>query len=166
MRVKIVVETSSYNIGGEDPDDSWSRDSTHGQVDNVYAVQTTDALQDSYYSNPVKEFDVDLGDNVYAVVVDYESGDTFGRDGGYYQVVDAFDNTEDADVLLALTRAYDTDNGGRNRGYTNVLEYKGVQYYAGWKGYFECTQSIDIWECPVRGSAGKGTGRHSYRKGQ
>jgi hypothetical protein len=36
MRVKIVVETTVSNIGGEDPEDSWSRDSTEGHVDNIH----------------------------------------------------------------------------------------------------------------------------------
>ena len=159
MRIKIVVETTVHNVGGEDPEDSWSRDSTEGHVDNVYAIETEEESRESYYDDPIKDIDVDYGDSVYAVVVDYESGDTFGRDGGYYQVIDVFDNSEDADALLALARAYDT-------GKSSVLEYKGKQYYASWKGYFEYTQSIDIWECSVRHSAGQQNGLSSYRQGK
>lgn len=149
MNVRVNVETDTWvTEEPEDSDEPYSyRGATDGRVTDVSVYVTEDAARESWYSDPVIEIDAEVGDTVYVVVVDYSTGDTFGRDGGYYQVLDVFTSDEDAVKLRQLAEDY--DNGGY-RVYSNELAYKGKKYYASWIGYFECTNEIAIWECTVR----------------
>jgi hypothetical protein len=164
MDVRIEVETRTWITRSIDPEDSWDKGDTAGEVANVTATSTDAAIEGSWYGDSVVSLPgIHVGDTIYVVVVDYESGNTFGRYGGYYQILDAFTSNEDAEALCSLARAYDT---AEKRNYTESLTYKNKEYYASWKGYFESTNSIDIWAVTVRGSMEKSGSHFSYRQGK
>lgn len=149
MNVRVIVETDTWvTEEPEDSDEPYSyRGATDGRVVDVQ-VQTTDTpANESWYGDAVFAIDAEIGDTVYAVVVDYSTGDTFGRDGGYYQVLDVFTSDEDAVNLRQLAEEYDDASNGRV--FRDDLTYKGKKYYAAWVGYFEYTNEIAVWECTV-----------------
>jgi hypothetical protein len=133
-------------------------------VSNVYAELVWALKPDSWYSEELtKELgDLKPGDMVYAVVVDYKSGDTFGQQGGYAQIMDVFGTFEEAEGLyrecMALNEA---------RSYTRItqgIEFQGKHYYVAWDGFFESVNSMEVWHLVIRG--GPGTGGVKTRHGR
>jgi hypothetical protein len=164
MNVLIDVDTETWVTRERDPEDSWDQGDTAGYVTNVTATLTDKSVQESWYGEVVCDIPgISVGDLLYVVVVDYESGNTFGRSGGYYQILDVFTDNADAEGLCTAAREYDN---AEKRSYMESLTYKGKEYYASWKGYFESTNSIDIWAVTVRGSMEKQGSRYSYRQGK
>lgn len=147
MAVRIIVGVDTWVTDeGDPPDVEWgNRESTDGAVTEVEAWLVSDEAKASWYGDPILDVDAGVGDTVYAVVVDYSTGDTFGRDGGYYQVLDAFTDPTDAYKLRDLAKEYEA--GGQR--FARDLTYKDKSYYASWIGYFEYTNDIKVWECEV-----------------
>lgn len=143
--IRIDVETRTWVTDRADPDDSWSRDSYAGTVVGVSGHYITDANQVGQWRSTVFDLDARPGDVVHAVVVDYESGDTFGRSGGQSEVLDVFprDKWEEAFALKLAAEKVGRGQFG--------LEYRGRQYYAGWTGYFERLQEIRVHSIVVQG---------------
>lgn len=156
-RVVVTAETRTWETRPADPSDSWDNGDTAGEVTNVVAF--LEATEVSYYgeSHGKELGDVKVGDTVYAVVADYESGCTFGRDGGHASVLDFFTDPDEAREFAAL--AVKPDSEGRNwRGDSTKVcgysfEYKGQNYHRAWVGYFESLNSLDVWECRIKGVA-------------
>lgn len=161
MKITVEAATETWLTSQADPGDEWSRDSTAGRVTDVTARENPTASDYSSSDEWNGELDVAVGGTVYAVVADYESGDTFGRSGGYAQVVDVFTDSAEADALLAAARAYSED-----KKIQSGLEHNGKTYYASWTGYFESLNSLDIWSVRVQPKDGRpkrGPGR--YKQG-
>lgn len=126
MYITAIYET--HNVGGYDPDDSWSRDSTDGRVLGAKVIEHKDYDAVAY-----------TGDGpVYAVIVGYTTGNTFGHDFRAV-VVDVFgDKTDAEDLADTIRRLY----GNYNHSKTYTFEHKGKEYDADWVGYFESLQSV------------------------
>lgn len=141
---KIVVsaETETWTTRQADPNDEWDRDDTVGRVTGVSAY--VDTRDNSYYGDSLaRDLDVRPGDTVYAVVVGYTSGDTFGSDGGHAKVMDIFTTRAEAEALCAHLKTYE-DKGDFS------AEYNGVEYNHPWVGYFELLDSLEVWDASVR----------------
>lgn len=145
---RIVVSTEvdysgPFNV--EDSDEPYSyRGETSGHLTNVIAA-VEDERRYSYGDGHVKDLDVNPGDTVYAVVVVYETGDSFGRDGGQTKVLDVFTDAEEAAALAQKATEHDSNKDGYG------FQHNGVDYYTPWCGYFESLDSIDVWDVQVRG---------------
>lgn len=163
-KVLVVSEVESWSTRGRDPNDEWDQGDSAGHVSNVYAKLPKED-DDYYYSGDslTKNFEENLrpGIMLYAVVADYESGSTFGRSGGYAQVLDVFLDKADADALAS--RAVVSVDGGDRYSFT----WRGKEYFRSWEGYFERLQSLDVWECAIRGGATlRADSPVGYKRGQ
>lgn len=136
MRVCITTEVERW-------DSSYDSYSTEGEVSNVVAY-ATDKEYPTYGESLCEEFaGLSVGDTIYAVVVDYSTGDSFSHSGGHGKVMGAFDNIEEAVELGKLLESSDSSEYS--------VTYKDKEYCCGsWKGYFESVNSIDVWECTVK----------------
>jgi hypothetical protein len=165
LKIVASADTETWTTRKRDPSDSWDNGDTAGRVTNVRAF--VDRSSNSYYGDSaVRELDVQIGDTVYAVVADYESGDTFGRSGGHAQVLDVFATLEEAEALVKAALAVPADDTSYSRyGFT----HNGKDYSRSWVGYFESLQSMDIWDVQVRQNPEdplrKGPGRYSFKRG-
>jgi hypothetical protein len=148
MKVLIDTETYVYQTREPDPEDSWDMGDSAGYVSNVIARDPGTRGVSSYRGSDsiVIELPVKIGDTIYAVVADYESGSTFGRDGGHASVLDAFMTIEEAEALIKVAKE-------PSAGY--AFTYNGVEYYRSWEGYFESLNSLDIWSLTVGGPGHK-----------
>lgn len=143
-QIVVSAEVETWTTRDRDPDDDWDQGDTAGRVDNVWAA--VDTGSHAYYGESHgKDVEANVGDTVYAVVADYESGCTFGRDGGHAQVLDFFLNINEAETLATAAQAVTRSTFG--------LTHNGVEYHTSWTGYFESLNSIDVWECVIRKSA-------------
>jgi len=155
-RVVVSAETREWVTRDRDPGDSWDIGDTAGEVTNV--VAWLDPKEVSYYgeSHGKDIPGAKIGDTVYAVVADYESGCTFGRSGGHATVLDFFANPEEARALADAALRPD----GKENHYGRVVDkfdysftHNGKDYHRSWVGYFESLNSLDIWECVIKGTA-------------
>lgn len=155
-RVVVSAETRTWETRPADPDDSWDNGDTAGEVSNVVAF--IEGQEVHYYGDSHgKEIPgAQVGDIVYAVVADYESGCTFGRDGGHASVLDFYSDRESAEALVkaALTPDGQIERYGQTvdqfgYGFT----FNGENYSRSWEGYFESLNSLDVWECRIKGAA-------------
>lgn len=156
-RVVVSAETREWTTRQRDPSDSWDIGDTAGEVTNVVAFLETQEV--SYYGDSHgKEIEgAELGSKVWAVVADYESGCTFGRSGGHAQVLDFFDNPADAKALAEAALKPDGERerwaGYKEKVFDYNFTYGDETYYRAWVGYFESLNSLDVWECRIKGNA-------------
>lgn len=164
-KIAVSAHTETWTAREADPDDRWDQGDTEGQVANVTAYVDTSNTH-SYGESVGKELDVKIGDTVYAVVADYSSGSTFGRDGGHAQVLDVFTTEDEAAALLEAARNIPESADFSAR---YGFEHNGVHYFRSWVGYFESLNSLDIWSVIVRQNPAdpirKGPGRYSLKRG-
>lgn len=143
---KIVVsaETEVWSTRDPDPSDSWDAGDTTGRVVGVRAWEERDWERSGHsryggYDSWSGDLDARAGDYVYAVVADYESGSTFGRDGGHASILDVFTDVKEADSLcIVAEKAKDFR-----------FFYGDKEYYASWTGYFEYLQDMKVWAVRV-----------------
>lgn len=145
-KIVVTTEIESWVSEHATPGDSWSRDSTDGHVSNVEAYMETNDSRTYYGDSCGKDLPgVRVGDTVYAVVVEYETGDSFGRDGGQAKVLDVFTDSESAqDLANHICNYHSADD--RDFSFT----FGDTEYYASWKGYFESFKSCDVWQIVVK----------------
>lgn len=143
-KIVVSVETEVWTTRDRDPDDDWDTGDTAGRVVGVRAWEARDWEGSTFrryggYDSWSGELDVQAGDYVYAVVADYESGSTFGRDGGHASVVDVFSDIETADACAQAAEAAKEYR----------FEFQGREYYAPWQGYFESLNELRVWAVKV-----------------
>lgn len=145
-QIVVSAEVEVWSTRPPDPDDSWDAGDTAGRVVGVHAWTAREWESSSHrryggYDSWSGELNVQPGGYVYAVVADYESGSTFGRDGGHASVVDVFTDIEMADALAEVAE--------------NTTDYRfsfgDEDYYASWQGYFESLNEIRVWAVRVNG---------------
>jgi hypothetical protein len=158
---QICVTTEVETWVEDGPDEDYRkgvpysyRGATGGRVSNVVAFVEGEA-HPYYGDSHGKELDALPGDVVYAVVADYSTGDTFGREGGQAKVVDFFLDSDQADRLREVA-AHTQDYR---------FEFEGETYYAPWVGYFEHLNSVEIWACTIRPDRWSDGPRPGYRRG-
>lgn len=141
-RITVSTEVENHTTRRADPSDNWDIGDESGSVTNVTAWLSEDEL-DTYWTESLCQDlpdHIGVGSTVFAVVVDYSSGCTFGRTGATGQVLNVFDNAEEASKLAEAALAEDDYS----------FTYNEIEYRRSWVGYFEQLQSLDVWEITVR----------------
>jgi len=142
--IQIIVETREYETSEPDPEDSWDRADTAMEVVGVAAIKVNGRVEvrRGWYGNDTFDVEPNEHDLVYAVIARYSAGDTFGRDTGRVQVMDVFDNNEDA---AALTEALEGSEHDKSQAVVDFeLKHGGRDYYLPWVGYFERLENVDV----------------------
>lgn len=142
MKIVVSAQTKTWQTRPADPDDRWDAGNTRGCVSDVNAWVARDWETDTGYGGYDSwsgDLDVLPGDYIYAVVADYESGSTFGRDGGHVSLLDVFVDIRTADSLAQVAEAA-TEYG---------FWFGDREYYAAWMGYFEQLQDMRVWAIKV-----------------
>lgn len=116
----IVPKFTRYSIGGYDPEDSWSRDSTDGEVTGAELCK----------HNDFDGFKVDGDGPFYAVVVGYTTGDTFGSDFTAC-VPFASEDREEANEWAERVNQSGVEGSDKT--------------YWPWVGYFEALRTVQVY---------------------
>lgn len=142
LLIHIDYDVETTNLGGEDPDDRWSRDSTRSTYE-VTGAWIGDGKRGDCpitYCEP--------GDKIYVVWADYTTGDSFGSDSSI-EFLAAFKNRSRAE---ACKRRADEKNGYED-GWDIDVFLDGEESYRvhiPWLGYFEHLNSVNITEVVVK----------------
>jgi len=145
-QVVVGTEIETWQVqAGETSGEPYSyRGETGGRVTNVTAT-LVDETHPYYGDSHGKDIPgAQRGDTVYAVVVEYTTGDSFGRDGGQSVVLDFFTDPQEAADLAQRATDHDYNKDGFG------FEYNGKDYYTSWCGYFESLDSIQVWDVVIR----------------
>lgn len=129
--IKFDVSVYRWSTGGYDPDDEWSRDSTDGVVSIIGATITSKDGYDTLGTDA----ELKKGDTIYLVWAQYSTGDTFGNDGGQYELLEVH-----TDKAVADARREMYENLGDNRS-EDVGQCVG---YVPWLGYFESLDFVQV----------------------
>lgn len=151
--IYILQDIHYQNLGGYDPDDSWSRNSTREDVTlKGWSLERPSGDWDSV----TVEFTPDLHETLYALCVSYDTGDSFGRDEGKLEVVHLFrDRNIAQENLNALGDSYYQSKGGI---FDMKLDDGSVkEIYAPHMGYFESLNDVFLEPLTHKG------GKISYR---
>jgi hypothetical protein len=143
MELYCDYDQTSYNVGGHDQNDEWSRDSSEGDY-WVTGVRLSGGFRDVVESAPGETFKE--GDEVHVVYVVYTTGDTFGSDGGHSSLLVA---TKDIEIALAAEAWAKKVN---DFGTCDEEWARGMKSppYPAWVGYFERLDAVRIFSGVVQ----------------
>jgi hypothetical protein len=127
--IKFEVNQRTWSTGGYDPEDSWSRDSTDGTVDIVGAVK----VEGDGYDILGIDKELTVGDVIYLVWAQYTTGDSFGRDGAQYELLEVFTNRVEAEKRRKYYEEAKDDGSYGEKG-----------PYLSWFGYFENLDGVYV----------------------
>lgn len=145
MSTKFTVDYDSYTHTTREPypDDDWDRGDTHTDV-SINGVVMCDS--DKYF-DLVLPGDYDPSKPLYLLWASYDTGDSFGRDGGKAEFIDLFQDHERAQAALkVLQQATDDSFEG------SYIRDDGtpIKIYVPWVGYFESLNYITVESVYVR----------------
>jgi len=136
--VKVNVDSYCESYGEVDPEDSWSREST----DMSHSIRSV--TESGNYFDLVTDFDLDASRNYHLLYVIYDTGDSFGTDGGQIEFVGLY---QDLNTAHENRRRLEEHYKSPEDSHTVALvtdsgeECKmGVPYM----GYFESLRDIEV----------------------
>jgi hypothetical protein len=144
LKVKIIDEVWT-EVTREAPEDSeWDRDDTYQH----HYIKGFEVVEDgSYYDFQTSLKEVAFDKPYFLVYVNYDTGDSFGRDEGRIEFVDLFESNKLARILIEkLEEDAEIDSlKSTNRVYYKVDsgEKRECSTWA-WKGYFEHVNEISF----------------------
>lgn len=143
MRVYAGLTSETHSTGGYDPEDSWSRDSTHTDW-TFTGLFTCDP--NNYYGSEAFEVDAEVGDVLHCVCVIYSTGDSFGTDtGDRCNVIGVYKTLEEAWAVKKLIEADAHTRFEYGESGNHVTLPDGAKLYTGsWKGYFESLDRVTV----------------------
>lgn len=116
--LEFDIEVYTWVTSEADPDDKWDRDSTDGDV----TVTGCRLVREDGYNVLQASFDVHPGDPVWLVWAQYSTGDSFGRDGGQYELCSVFDSKVAAESEVKRLQAI-SDLSVPWTGYFEALDF-------------------------------------------
>lgn len=142
----LWYERTYQSEPGEDSDEPYSwRGVERTEIEDVYARYSEGEgnphrgmIRPGSFSCEAKP-----GETVYAVIVRYSTGDTFGREDGLAICIDVFTDKAKADSLAQAVESHG-DNGEFR------MHHEGIEYYCSWVGYFEHLEDVLVEELVVR----------------
>jgi hypothetical protein len=141
VKLEVMYDEHITNLGGNDPDDRWTRDSTDRDI-TITGLQIVDKCFDT-----VCQDDVVIGDQVGLLWAKYSTGDSFGNDGGQCEFIQVLPL---AKMHILSQNAETIMSANESKSYSSysveLLDAYGETYTLGcpWYGYFEHLQSVDI----------------------
>lgn len=151
---KLIIEVDRREYCTRDPDagDEWDAGDSAADIRVVAA-----SIANRYYDIKTEQ-DIQPGDKVYVVWVNYDTGSTFGRACNQFYLCDVFTDPREAEFLrheiLVNSKKANKFGGPNERRDLHISYYnneKAKELYTGtWKGYFESFNYADITEVMVR----------------
>jgi hypothetical protein len=141
VKLKVLYDVYTTNMGGYDPDDRWTRDSTDADTTINGLI-----IVDKYFDTVCQD-DISDGDQVGLLWATYSTGDSFGNDGGQCEFIQVLPLTK---MHILSQNAETIMSANESKSYSSssvkLLDAYGETYTLGcpWYGYFENLQSVDI----------------------
>jgi hypothetical protein len=121
--IEFEVKTTRYTTYQGNPDDQYDRDSTDADV----TILSASLVDDDKFNVLGTDEECNIGDKIYLVWATYSTGDSFGSDGGQYELLSVTKDKQTAEEKEAY--------------YGNIDDFS-----VPWIGYFESLEGIHITE--------------------
>jgi hypothetical protein len=140
--IEVIDETYESNLGGQDSDDEWSRDS----YSTSHSIQGFKVVPGTKYSDIPLDYEPAYGELYYLLYAVYSTGDSFGHDPGNSIEFIWLYNKDQVHIaqenLHRIEKSQRAENGQVSLlGPDGKTEYK---IYAPWHGYFESLDFVEI----------------------
>jgi len=140
VKLKVLYDVHTTNMGGNDPDEHYSRDSTDTDI-TINGL----SIVDNYFDTVCQD-DISDGEQVGLLWATYSTGDSFGTDRGQCEFIQALSLSkmhilkQNAETIMSANEAKSSSSS------VQLLDAYGETYKMGcpWYGYFENLQSVDI----------------------
>lgn len=135
--IKVIKEVNYYTIQEPDPNDSWDR----GESGENHYIRGIQIVSEKDYHDLVVNFPIQKNETYFLVLVNYNTGNSFGRTNGKVEFIDLF-KTEGKARQLAEKIAEDQRHKN-DQDYNHSFSYSredGTTAQCGtytWTGYFE-----------------------------
>ena len=145
-KLQINHSRHEYVTREPDPEDGWDHGNTAATI-QVYGA----SLAGRWYDIE-SDFDVKVGDTLYLVWVDYDTGSTFGRACNQVEFVDVFRSEKEASALR------DSILKGDIKDYSvkYINDGKEKSHDVEWVGYFEGLNNAHVDEFVVKPTPNEG----------
>lgn len=145
---KIYIQNDSWteNLGGYDPDDEWTRDSTSTDH-NVKGIEIVTSKNG--YGHLEAHYDVAEKGYGYLLYVVYSTGDTFGRDDGQIEYIGLYDDETlayDQKRIIEEDAKLSDNDIGVDSWNVEITHPNGKKFklHKPWEGYFEQLQYVSV----------------------
>lgn len=146
MKTELYINYHEYHHshGGYDPDEDYTRDST--SVDRSFEFISLKKKYSKSFDYEYESVNFDISDckRLYALIVEYNDGDSFGNDtNAHFEVIAIYKDIDKA--YLALDQVKLTDSNKITE-YEIILE-NGEKYVSSclpWQGHFESMYSCEV----------------------
>lgn len=147
QRIELDIKYYPQNLGGHDPNDEWSRDSTDCDIS---FGGTFKLAKDTKWGGDLSiDFIPQRDKDYFLLYVKYSTGDSFGNDGGQLEIIDLYESEE---LALEQMRKIEEDykiyqKNSMNSDYSINLLLNGskpVRLSCAWKGYFEHMEDVGV----------------------
>lgn len=139
---KVLVHIFREQDRDPDPEDSWDRGDTSAMIE----VRGVAPVKDSRYFDVVLPSEFDPSKKLFLLWADYDTGDSFGRDGNQFEAIDLF---HDYDAACAAKKALQSYRGDVYSGDYVRDDGGTASVHLPWNGYFEYLNALHVQEVPV-----------------
>lgn len=139
---QVKTEIYEYSIRDADPEDRYDSGCTGADI-TVLGVELSEEYFDVALPKPY-----DPTKPLYLVWADYDTGDSFGRQGNRFEAVDIFQDEKRAQEAAAALRLDIKDQYNRNYIRDDGTE---VKYGCPWTGYFERLNVLHVEKVEILG---------------
>jgi hypothetical protein len=136
--LNVIAEEYTEETSDWDPDDKWSRPSTH----TAWNFSGIELVNEDGYKVEEVSFDVQPGDIVHALIAIYSTGDSFGvSEDGRYEVLGIF---KSADLAFKNLKGINAREGKDFKLKIKMEGGKTFERYCPWDGYFESLSRLEV----------------------
>lgn len=144
---RVRVEYDSYGYRVEEPSEDYQNGeeySYRGHTSASISVRGIQEVENSRdYCDLTTKFTIEPGRDYYLLYVVFETGDSFGTDGGNVEWIALYEDRDLAEEQVVNIRKNDENKDS----YSVKLKLHDdveIDYYAPWKGYFERIEDVVV----------------------
>ncbi len=142
--IEVVDDSYREETSEVDPDDKWSRASTHTD----HNIQGFNVFSERHFGDVMVPYEPEKGMNYYLLYVVYSTGDSFGSDSGDSVEYIGLYTEEELDVAKENERRIEEQNRNQKSKLKLLVPNDQDQFdiYVPWQGYFESLDYTNIAE--------------------
>lgn len=137
-QIRVVYDSYRYVTREENPDDSWSRDNT----DADYTIRAVS--ESGNYFDLVADFELDASRSYHLLYMIYDTGDSFGTDGGQIEFIMLYQDLNVAHTnRQRLVDHYESPGDSHT---VALVSDSGEECQIGvpYMGYFETLRDVEV----------------------
>lgn len=140
--IEVEDDLSDHDTSEADPDDKWSRASTHTE----HNITGFKVRPESQYGDVLVPYEPERGVDYYLLYVVYTTGDSFGRDSGHGIEYIGLYTKDELHIARENEQRIEAHNYGDREVKLQLLMPNTIDFYmyVPWQGFFESLDYVSI----------------------